>query len=118
MCAAPLERRQPGGTDVRVFTFEVLPGGRHRPAPGRPRLLVCAGGRARLSPAVGSVSSATARPFGSGRCARCGGLRWVEPTSSACWDCGHTGSAPDADRGRGPDRLDYRVPGRGRGRDR
>lgn len=35
----PLERRTPGDTDLRIFTTEMLPAGRHRfsPAPSRLR---------------------------------------------------------------------------------
>lgn len=37
---APLDRRTPGDTDLRIFTTEVLPAGRHRPSPQRRRLRV------------------------------------------------------------------------------
>jgi hypothetical protein len=33
-----LERRTPGETDLRVFTAEVIPAGRHRLGPGKPGL--------------------------------------------------------------------------------
>lgn len=36
--SAPLERRTPGATDLRVFTTEVIPRGRHRVRPGALRL--------------------------------------------------------------------------------
>jgi hypothetical protein len=35
--APALERRTPGDTDLRVFTYEVIPAGRHRVDPRRPR---------------------------------------------------------------------------------
>lgn len=35
-----LSRRTPGLTDLRVFTTELIPAGRHRPDPTRPRLRV------------------------------------------------------------------------------
>lgn len=35
-----LVRRVPGETDLRVFTTEVIPAGRHRVRPGRVRLQV------------------------------------------------------------------------------
>ena len=73
--AASLERRTPGETDLRVFTTEVLPAGRHRLVPGRSRLrLVYGRGRPVLrAVAVLAVGALLAGCSASGDTARGGG---------------------------------------------
>lgn len=93
-----LERRRPGETNVRIFSAEGLPPGRHRE--GRLRVARSApGGRAVLAPPPGALLTGQAW---SSMCAACGGLRWMEPNGSACWDCGTVTGSGAVATGGGP----------------